>query len=144
MQTHKNCSIACKTAGFGAGIRAVSSSSSATEQPLQSVSAAKGNIQPEDPVPVKVSSQANRAGPESIGGAKAGASQTHTVKADVAAAGTEHSQAEATRAATTSSKLFATAGHEVTSFVADDEEGDSSSGDNGQQTVSTTPYDELD
>ena len=63
-------------------------------------------------------------------------------KAKSAAADNEQSKQDAEARDRKGLKLFATAGHGVTSFVADEEEDDSSI--HGQQTISTTPYDELD
>ena len=129
---------------FAAGTRPVSSSPSTAEQPLQSVSAASRNIQQEDAaVSTKASSQAAAARPASADAGKATASAMASANAN-SAADRQQSKQEGEVVNTTDLKLFATAGHEVTSFVADEEENDSNDHDGRQQTVSTTPYDELD
>ncbi|KAL3159703.1 Leucine-rich repeat-containing protein oda7 [Trebouxia sp. C0009 RCD-2024] len=123
-----------------AGTRPVSSSPSTAEQPLQSVSAASGNIQQEDvPVSTKAGGQpaSSRPGADAE---KLTASETTAANMNPDA----HSEQEAETINTNGLKLFATAGHEVTSFVANEDEDDSNFHDNRQQTVSTTPYDELD
>ena len=128
---------------LAAGIRAVSSSPSTAEQPLQSVSAATGNIQQaEELVSTKASRQAARTRPVSTGAEEVSASAKDAAYGTAAAADTEESKQEAQAPNSTGSKLFA--GHEVTSFVVEDDGDDCSIHDDGQQTVSTTPYDELD
>lgn len=126
-----------------AGIRAVSSSPSTAEQPLQSVSAATGNIQQaEELVSSKARGHAARTRPVSTAAEELSASAKDAANGIIAAADTEESKQEAATPNRTGSKLFA--GHEVTSFVVEEEESDCSIHDDGQQTVSTTPYDELD
>lgn len=126
-----------------AGIRAVSSSPSTAEQPLQSVSAATGNIQQaEELVSSKARGHAARTRPVSTAAEELGASVKDAANGIIAAADTEESKQEAPTPHRSESKLFA--GHEVTSFVVEEEESDCSIHDDGQQTVSTTPYDELD
>ena len=53
-------------------------------------------------------------------------------------------QANQPATANAGSKLFANAGHAVVSVVADDADSDEEEADGGQQTLSTTPFDELD
>lgn len=129
---------------FAAGVRAVSSSSSTAEQPLQSVSPASRNIQQDESVSIKANGQAASIRPAvsaDIDAAKLSASAMAAAKAKSAAADDEQRKQDAEALDRNGLKLFATAGHGVTSFVADEED-DSSIHE--QQTVSTTPYDELD
>ena len=126
-----------------AGIRAVSSSPSTAEQPLQSVSAATGNIQQaEEIVSSKARGHAARTRPVSTAAEELSASAKDAANGIIAAADIEESKQEAPTPNRSELKLFA--GHEVTSFVVEEEESDCSIHDDGQQTVSTTPYDELD
>lgn len=120
----------------------MSSSPSTAEQPLQSVSAATGNIQQaEESVSTKASGRAARTRPVSTAAEELSASAEDAAGGTAAAAEIKESKPEA-QAPNTGSKLFT--GHEVTSFVAEEEADECSIHDDGQQTVSTTPYDELD
>ncbi len=115
-----------------AGIRSVKDSKKTAEEPLQTKQAASENVQ----------ATQNRLP------SKAAVPSTFTMT-DRASAGA--GQADQAATATAGSQLFANAGHEVVSVVADDDEDDDVS-DNGngtadsagQHTLSTTPYDELD
>ena len=113
----------------------MSSSSSTAEQPLQSLSAATGNIQQaQEPVSTKASRQAPGMRPVSTGAEDVAIG--NSTAADI-----KESKQEAQAPIRDKSKLFD--GHEVTSFVVEEED-NSSIHDDQQQTVSTTPYDELD
>lgn len=107
------------------------------------MSAASGNIQQEG---APVSTKAGRQPTSSRPGADAERrTASETAAANVNSdADSEQSKQEAEAITTNFLKLFATAGHEVTSFVANEEEDESNFHDNRQQTFSTTPYDELD
>lgn len=121
----------------------MTSSPSTAEQPLQSVSAATGNIQQaEESISTKASGQAARTRPFSTGGSELGTSAKDATYAHDAAADTKGSNQEGQASNLNESKLFA--GHAVTSFVVEEEDDNSSIHDDEQQTVSTTPYDELD
>lgn len=121
----------------------MSSSPSTAEQPLQSVSAAAGNIQQaEESVSSKASGQAARIRPVSTGGPELSTPAEDATHGNGAAADTKGSKQEGQASNINDSKLFA--GHEVTSFVVEEEDDDSSVHDGERQTVSTTPYDELD
>lgn len=124
----------------------MSSSPSTAEQPLQSVSAATGNVQPAEK---SISTKADQSGqaaairPVSTGGPELSTSAKAKDATYDAAADTKGSNQEGEASDMNESKLFA--GHEVTSFVVEEEEDDSGSiRDDEQQTVSNTPYDELD
>ena len=109
------------------------------------MSAASGNIQQaEESVSTKASGQAARAKPVSRDAEEISTPATDAANVQAAVEDNEASKQGPEAPHRNASKLFATAGHEVTSFVVDEEEDDKSSHDDGQQTVSTTPYDELD
>lgn len=119
-----------------AGIRSAGGTKNTAEEPLQTKPAASENVQAtQKRVPSKA------AVPSTF---------TTTDRAfAVPSAGAEQADQPAT--ATAGSQLFANAGHEVVSVVADDDEDDDVSDDGSgtadsarQQTLSTTPYDELD
>lgn len=120
----------------------MSSGPSTAEQPLQSVSAATGNIQQADEsFSTKASGRAAKTRPVSTGAEELSASAKDAASGATAAADVKERKLEA-QAPNTGSKLFT--GHKVTSFVVEEEGDDCSIHDDGQQTVSTTPYDELD
>ena len=115
-----------------AGIRSAGGSKITAEEPLQTKAAASENVQ----------ATQNRLP------SKAAVPSTFTT-ADRAFAGA--GQADEAATATTGSQLFVNAGHEVVSVVADDDadddvsdKGNGAADSAGQQTLSTTPYDELD
>ena len=116
------------------GIRSVGGSKKTAEEPLQTKAAASENVQ----------ATQNRLP------SKAAVPSTFTTAdraSAVSSAGSEQADQPAT--ATAGSQLFANAGHEVVSIVADDDRDDDDVSDDGngtagQQTLSTTPYDELD
>lgn len=122
----------------------MSSSPSTAEQPLQNVSAAGGNIQQAEK---SVSTKAGQIGqarirPVSTGGPELSTSAKDAGYGNDSAGDTKESKPEGQAPNMNESKLFA--GHEVTSFVVEEENDNSSIHDGEQQTVSTTPYDELD
>ncbi len=115
-----------------AGIRSAGGSKKTAEEPLQTKPAASANVP----------ATQNRLP------SKAAVPSTFTTT-DRASAGS--GQADQAATATAGSQLFANAGHEVVSVVADDDVDDDVSDDGngtadsaGQQTLSVTPYDELD
>ena len=115
-----------------AGIRSAGGSKKTAEEPLQTKPAASANVP----------ATQNRLP------SKAAVPSTFTTT-DRASAGS--GQADQAATATAGSQLFANAGHEVVSVVADDDADDDVSDDEngkadsaGQQTLSATPYDELD
>jgi len=113
-----------------AGIRSAGGSKKTAEEPLQTKPAASENVQ---------ATQNRRP-------SKAAVPSTFTTTHRASAGAGQTDQA-----ATAGSQLFANAGHEVVSVVADDDVDDDVSDDGngtadsaGQQTLSATPYDELD
>ena len=121
-----------------AGIRSAGGSKNTAGEPLQTKPAASENVQ----------ATQNRFP------SKAAVPSTFTTTDRASAVPSAGSgQADQPATATTGSQLFANAGHEVVSVVADDDKDDDVSDDAdgtadrlsaGQQTLSTTPYDELD
>ena len=106
------------------GSQSAPSTGKAAEEPLQAQST-NGNVQPAaQPAPSKAEVQpADRSS---------------------AAAPTRDQHAQQQGGVDASGKLFANAGHEVTSVVADDDDSGDAGGEGAGRTISTTPYDELD
>lgn len=113
---------------INADIRSAPFNSIIAEEPLQTVAAASENIQiPEDTSgskPAELPSEVNA-----------------TSSMQEAQQTGHHTDMPETAART--SKLFASAGHQVTSVVADDDDADTVNSAE-HHTVSTAPYDELD
>ena len=113
-----------------AGSQSAPSTGKAAEEPLQAQST-NGNVQPAaQPAPGKAEVQP---------------AQTSSAAATT---GDQHAQQQG--GINAADKLFANAGHEVTSVVADDDDNNEDDGKGGAnnegagRTISTTPYDELD
>lgn len=112
-----------------AGIQSAGGSNSGAEEPLQAKSAASQNVQ------ATQNTAPSKAAVRSSGADRPSAAPL---------ADETEQQADQPAAANAGSKLFVNAGHAVVSVVADDADSDEEEEGGRQQTLSTTPFDELD